>query len=66
MPLNKAHDISVFTYLRQQKFKMYVDQVLSSINEVAVHYISKTKTFLTESDFKVALANQIRDNLKTM
>ncbi|MEX0662954.1 MAG: hypothetical protein WEA58_02120 [Balneolaceae bacterium] len=40
---------------------MFTDKVIEATNEVAELFISKTAIFLTESDFKVAMSNKIRE-----
>ena len=41
--------------------KMYTEKVILATNEVADLFISKVITFLTESDFKVAFSNKIKE-----
>ena len=40
---------------------MYTEKVVEAIKVIAEKFITKKIPFLTESDFKVALCNQIRN-----
>ncbi len=40
---------------------MYTNKVILATNEIADLFISKSITFLTESDFKVAFSNKIKE-----